>query len=114
MKTGNCEPITLKRANNSPIVVKNSTHKRFFVSDVQVPDGNIKLFPLTMQRKQCTMFRIEICAHEKMSKRQTFHQSNCEAAKMLMQRSSLTGCNEKNNNKQKREKNSESKQAEKC
>lgn len=51
----------MKRANNSPIVVRNSTHKRFFVSDVHVPDGNIKLLPLTMQRKQCTMFRIEIC-----------------------------------------------------
>lgn len=63
VNTGSCEPITLKRANNSPIVVRSRTHKRFFVSDVQVPDGNIKLFPLTMQRRQCTIFRIEICMY---------------------------------------------------
>lgn len=61
VKTGNCEPITLKRANNSAIVIRNSTHKRFFASDVHVADGNTKLFPLTMQRKQCMMLRIEIC-----------------------------------------------------
>lgn len=60
VKTGSCEPITLKRANNSAIVIKNSTHKRFFVSDVHVPDGNIKLFPLAIQRKQYTMSRTEI------------------------------------------------------
>lgn len=52
VKTGNCEPITLKRANNNPIVVRNSTNNRFLVSDVHVPDGSIKLFPLTMQRKK--------------------------------------------------------------
>lgn len=60
VKTGNCEPITLKRANSSAIVIKNNTHKRFFVFDDHVPDGNIKLFPLTTQRKQCTMLRTEI------------------------------------------------------
>lgn len=60
VKTGNCEPITLKRANNNPIVVRNNTNKRFFVCDVQAPDGSMKLFPLTMQRRKCTILRIEI------------------------------------------------------
>lgn len=60
VKTGNCEPITLKRANNNPIVVKNSTNKRFFVSVVHVPDGIIQLFPLTIHRRKCAMLGIEI------------------------------------------------------
>lgn len=60
VKTGNCEPITLKRANNNASVVQTSTSKRFFVSDVQVPDGKLKLFPLTKHRIKWTILRIEI------------------------------------------------------
>lgn len=61
MKTGNCEPITLKRANNNPIVVKNSMNKRFFVSVVHVTDGSMHVFPLTIHRRKCAMLGIEIC-----------------------------------------------------
>lgn len=75
VNTGSCEPITLKRANNSPNVVKNSTNKRFFASDVQVPDGIVKVLPLTTHRRKCATFRIEIYVDMKqLSSSQTAQQ----------------------------------------
>lgn len=61
VNTGNCEPITLKRPNKSPIVVRNKINKRFFDSDVHVTDDNFKFFPLKIHRNICTIFRSEIC-----------------------------------------------------
>lgn len=60
VNTGNWEPITLKRANNSPIVVKNSTIKRFFDSVVHALDDNVNFFPFNMHRSKCAILRTEI------------------------------------------------------